>query len=527
MKTNVLIVDDDQLVRSGLGVGLEDEGFAVHFASSAEEAFDVLPAQVMDALLVDIYMDGMDGIEMLKTVREQWPLLPVIIITGHGSISTVMEALHFGANDYLLKPLSSEEVGRRIRDVLDKTTAVMMAEKAQSWREKLFDLQQFAAGIAHDLNNHLTVISSSCQEALSSLPAGHPAREELHWIQYSANAIEKQANRVMSYSGGGALNVGPVALDVFLPECVRDIEEHIRTNINGRTAVRFDPPTKPLTVIADPAALREALRQVLINAGEAAVGQEGDIRVAVRDHAVHSPLYAPCPQAPVLDPGQYACIEVKDFAGGMPRDVLTEIFDPFFSTKFQGRGLGLPQAQSMMMAQGGGIHVHSEEGIGTTVMLYIPRAEAPALSTAAAEPAESGEAVESALPEMKEHIAGGRILIVEDEEVLRLSTQRMLKRMGEESYAAKNGKEALKLFHEQGDDIDLVVLDMTLPDIQGDVIYAALRREKPELKVILTSGYAAEKVVGKFGEQDRPDAFIQKPYKTGAFVQRVKEMLDS
>lgn len=522
MSKTLLFVDDDEMVRTGLGADLEREGFHMLYAGSADDALDLLPAHPVSAVLLDIYMDGMDGIELLKEIRERWPLLPVVIITGHGSMSTVMEALHYGASDYLLKPCQAEVVAHRLHAVMEKQEAVELAGRARFWREKLVDLQSFAAGLAHDLNNHLTVMISSCQEALRQAPAGNPVRDELHWIQYSAGSVEKLANKLMSYSGRDELSIEPIDLSAFLPPVIERLKEHLHTRIAGHIEIDFHMPDSIPPLESDPQALEQAVRQLLLNAGEALVNREGVITVTAYERAVRSPLYAPCPQAPVIMPGDYVCIEVRDTAGGMDSDTLCRIFDPFFSTKFPGRGLGLPSAQSLMMAEGGGVHIHTDKGVGTTAMIFLPR------STRKARPVTP----EGAPPPEEEHAPGvaaepsvARVLIVEDEEVLRLSMQRVLKRAGIEAFTARDGREALDAFKSRRRMIDLVLLDMTLPDIRGDSVMAHMRRDKPSVKILLTSGFSGEKIVAEFSEDNRPDAFIQKPFRPNDVVQRVKEML--
>ena len=213
-----------------------------------------------------------------------------------------------------------------------------------------------------------------------------------------------------------------------------------------------------------------------------------------------------------LTPGEYALLEVTDNGSGMDEETKRKIFDPFFTTKFTGRGLGLAVVQGIVRAHGGGINIESAVGQGTVFQVFLPCA--PNKGSVSLTVITSGEVEQSNTPT-------GTILIVEDEESLRRPISRALQKRGFSVLEAKDGSVALDLMGAHKDDIDAVLLDVTLPGISGRELFQEIVRMRPELKVIVTSAYGLESVASNFAEL-RIDQFIQKPFHLAEIV-RVME----
>ncbi len=211
-----------------------------------------------------------------------------------------------------------------------------------------------------------------------------------------------------------------------------------------------------------------------------------------------------------LDPGEYCQLEVSDRGVGMDRAILDKIFDPFFTTKFQGRGLGLASAVGIVHAHSGALHVESEPGRGSTFILLLPRV-APVTATLSE-------------PEPRAGAASGTILVVDDEDLVRKTTRRMLESMGYRVLQASSGSRAIALL-EQASSIDLALIDLTMPEMNGEQTFAALRDLDSDLPDLFMSGHRGEEVALRVAGLERA-SHITKPFRMGALNQAVQTLLE-
>jgi CheY-like chemotaxis protein len=213
----------------------------------------------------------------------------------------------------------------------------------------------------------------------------------------------------------------------------------------------------------------------------------------------NAPVVPLWPHGP-LPPGRYLCIEVADSGIGMPPDVLDKIFDPFFSTKFIGRGLGLPAVLGIVRGHKGAIHVESVPGKGTTFRVFFPVSPEPAAGASA--PPASAPAVRA---------GAGLILLVDDEPGVRETASKLLARLGFQVLCAADGQQAIALFRGQAPRISGVILDLTMPHLDGVQTLAELRRIRSDIPVIISSGYSEQDVLQRFAGMQL-SGFISKPY---------------
>jgi signal transduction histidine kinase/CheY-like chemotaxis protein len=356
--------------------------------------------------------------------------------------------------------------------------------------QKLESLGLLAGGIAHDFNNLLTAIMGHAELAREAVPPDAGARKDLEEVETAAKRAAELAGQMLAYSGRAQF----VAAPVDLSEMVREMGQLLEASISKKATVvyRLDP-TLPL-VEADPTQIRQVVMNLLINASEA-IGQEtGMITVTTSALPVTQPLAGWIGDSP--KPGRYVALDVADSGCGMSEETRSKIFDPFFTTKFTGRGLGLAMVLGIVRAHKGHISVDSKPGRGTTFTVLFP----PAASQAR-RPAREGAG------RAQDWAGRGTVLVVDDEVIVRKLARAMAERCGFQVVEAADGVEALQLIESAPSGFACMLLDLTMPRMNGEETLRELRRRGHALPVILSSGYPAE------GPVRDAAGFIQKPYR--------------
>jgi len=256
---------------------------------------------------------------------------------------------------------------------------------------------------------------------------------------------------------------------------------------------------------------------LMVNAAEAIGERTGTIALTtgVGDCAAEALARSRLQAKP--PPGRFAWIEVTDDGCGMTTAVQQRLFDPFFSTKLAGRGLGMAAVQGIVQGHGGAVLVDTAVGKGTTFSVYLPLAGAAA-ELAATTPSRGAPAAEGRMEQ------SGLVLIVDDEDVVREATRSMVEHLGFSVVAAADGGEAVELFERVGEHIAFVLLDFTMPVMDGPATPAALRRLRPDVKVLLASGFDQAETSERCGTE-RPDAFLQKPYRLATLRETVETVV--
>jgi CheY-like chemotaxis protein len=263
--------------------------------------------------------------------------------------------------------------------------------------------------------------------------------------------------------------------------------------------LRVDLPEGLPAVRANPAQIRQVVMNLITNASEALGEKVGVITIATaRVRSVRDPH---ANGASDLSGGDSIRLEVSDTGTGMTPEVQARMFDPFFTTKFAGRGLGLAAIQGIIRRHGGTVHVVSKPGEGSRFEILLPGTTEPAWGAVAAAGSPG--------------LVAGTCLLVEDEETLRLSISKMLGKRGFSVIEAADGRAAVNLFRDRESEIDVVLLDVTLPAMSGREVLDAIRGIRPDVKVILTSAYNQDAALTAIGGQ-RAWAYIQKPYQFSA-----------
>jgi PAS domain S-box-containing protein len=362
--------------------------------------------------------------------------------------------------------------------------------------QKLESLGVLAGGIAHDFNNLLVGILGHAELCQLDLPDDSPLQTALRHIVTAAERAAALCHQMLAYAGHGLFVNAPVQLNLL----TTDTLTLVRHGLGPQTRLHLElAPTVPL-VQGDPSQLQQVIMNLLLNAAEALRDAPGDIRLRTATRQIAPAALATAAiVAPDLPDGPYVCLEVEDTGCGMDPDTLSKIFDPFFTTKFTGRGLGLAAVLGIVRAHHGALQVESTLGHGSTFRLLLPPAPPALASSQAAE-----------LPAPAWH-GTGMVLVVDDEPLVRELTRNMVAALGLTPVTAARGPDALRLWQRHGAALHAVLLDLTMPDMDGLQTLHALREQAPTLPVLLLSGYT-EQAVAETLRTQRAVAFLHKPF---------------
>jgi two-component system, cell cycle sensor histidine kinase and response regulator CckA len=390
----------------------------------------------------------------------------------------------------------------RIIGACIETTDFRKSQAEALARQKLESLGVVARGIAHDFNNLLGSILAEAELAQSEMSLGAMPLQGVETIRAVAIRAAELVRELMIYSGDDDTNFEPLSVPVL----VKEMLQLLKVSISKHAVLNAYLPEDLPPVNANPAQIRQVVMNLITNASEALHDKDGVISISV-DH-IRSRNASPA-GAPNLAKGEYLRLTVTDTGSGMTEDIKSRIFDPFFTTKFAGRGLGLAGVQGIVRSHGGAIHVVSAPGKGSRFELFLPCIHPRNRD----KPQVGSTSSPDAAPD-----AGGTILIVEDEEVLRTATSKMLRKAGFTVIEAGDGTTGVALFQANREVIDVVLLDMTLPGLSGREVVDELRRVQPDTKVVLTTAYSRDLAVTAF-DGHHPWHFIRKPY-------RLRELID-
>lgn len=383
-----------------------------------------------------------------------------------------------------------------------------LLERQIQQSQKLESLGILAGGIAHDFNNLLMGILGNAGLALMELPPESPVRRTLERLETAAIRAAELTNQLLAYSGRGKFVVEPVNLNILIEEMVNLLQAAVPKNV----VLRLDLAQGINLIEGDATQLRQVIMNLIINAAEAIGDRSGAITVATGMTLVDRSYLAGTYMDEDMPEGTYVFIEVSDTGCGMDEKTKARIFDPFFTTKFTGRGLGLAAVLGIVRGHMGTLKVYSEPGKGSTFKVLFPGLE-EAKKSSESSPAAGGEAQPT-----------GCILVVDDEETVRTVVKIALEKSGFRTSVACDGREALEIFRRNDGAFDLVLLDMTMPHMNGEETFREFRRIKPDVKVILSSGYNEMDAVNRFSGKGLA-GFIQKPYRTVDLVAKVRRVV--
>lgn len=368
--------------------------------------------------------------------------------------------------------------------------------------QKLESLGVLAGGIAHDFNNLLTVILGNLELALLDVDDSSSAQVTVQQAVAATRRAADLTRQMLAYSGRGRFVVRPIDLSATIQEMV----QLLRVSIGRAAVLNLEVDPHLPSVHADSAQIQQIIMNLVTNAAEAIGDAEGSVTVRTRVRDCDEACLAESCLAEKPRPGRYVVLEVIDDGCGMSEEVQQRLFDPFFSTKFTGRGLGMSVVMGVVRGHGGAILVSSQAGRGTSVQVLFP--------ASLQKPVASGPTPETSpnLDEPSLHAGPTRtVLVVDDEEAVCALAAEVLQQSGYRVLTSADGKEALQLYSEHRGQIAGVVLDMTMPIMDGMETFLKLKELDPDVRVILASGCDAQTIQDRFAGKGIRD-FIQKPF---------------
>lgn len=461
---------------------------------------------------------GMTAEEVVgRTVLELFPETEPIWIENYGRVALTGEPMSF---DHYFKTL------KRHFEVIvyspmpqqfavlatDITGRLKIEEERRRLEEQMFHTQKLeslgvlAGGIAHDFNNILMSVLGNANLALRRMSHESPAAENVQQIEIAAGKAADLARQMLAYSGKGRFVIEPINLNSLVQEMLHILQ----VSISKQAVLRFNPSRNLPAVEADATQLRQVVMNLVINASEAISDKSGVIAITTGamdcDHAYLDSAYLDQD----LEEGLYVFFEVADTGCGMDQETLRSLFDPFFSTKFTGRGLGMAAVLGIVRGHRGAIKVYSEPDRGSSFKILLPASVRP-------------ESLYDKRANNDGWKGSGTVLLVDDEETVRAIGKDMLNELGFNVITASDGRDALDLYRSHREIISCVLMDLTMPHMDGEQAYRELRRIDPEVKIAMASGYNEEEVCQKFLGKGM-SGFIQKPYRLSELISLMQQL---
>ena len=384
-------------------------------------------------------------------------------------------------------------------------------EKKMAHVQRLESLGVLAGGIAHDFNNILAGIMGNAELAEINLLDEHPVDQELKNIVVASMRAADLCKQMLAYSGQGAV----IRHSANLSELVGETLQLIEASISKRIELRCDLHSPMPPILADRTQIQQIIMNLVTNASEA-IGEDevGEIRVTTGVlQATRTDLDNPFLDEQ-RDAGEYTYLEVRDNGCGMDAVVQGKIFEPFFTTKFTGRGLGMSAVIGIVRSHGGVLQLDSKPGAGSCFRVLLP--------------------VNQTMQSAQEHVpktllaepgATYTVLVVDDEAMVRTTAEGLLHKLGCNVMLAEDGEQGLDVYRQYAADIDMVLLDMTMPKMGGVAVLEQLRLLRADLPVFICSGYSNEKVAGKF-HQYQPNGYLHKPFSLSDLTALLSQLHD-
>lgn len=539
----ILIVDDDVETLNLLSDLLNKAGYRVRAADNGALAVKSAKIKAPDLILLDVKMPDADGYEVCHQLKSDPSTreIPVIFISAYGETINKVAGFDLGGVDFISKPFDALDVLARIRTHLDlhrlthrlevlveRRSADLasankqlesqiqeyarfqkeMDEMARQLRQtqKLEALGTLAGGIAHDFNNILSSIIGFTELALEDAHKGTTMEDNLNEVMLAGNRAKELVNQILAFARKSEEAAPiPVQIKLVAKEVLRLLRATIPSTIKIKQDIR-----SAAHVMSDPAQIHQIFMNLCTNAAQSMEEAGGELQVEVLDICLTHSLKM---DASTIDPGTYVQIKIRDTGCGISSENLDQIFDPYFTTKTpnEGTGLGLSVVHGIVTGAGGAIAASSCVDSGTVFTVYLPTTEC--CETISADETDSD-------------LRGAEgILIVDDEMAIAKMYGSTLERKGYTVTICTNSQAALALFLSEPQRFDLVLTDMTMPNLTGDLLATEMRSVRPDIPIILCTGYHKE-MTQEEALQRGFDAFEMKPLTKTMLLNTVRKVLD-
>jgi PAS domain S-box-containing protein len=437
-------------------------------------------------------------------------------VLAHGCEKSTQER---AGHDAQGNPIWSQSIATPIRDGGGKVTAALELvlpitelKKAQEEKHlaaiqleearKLEAVATLAGGTAHQFNNALAVIMGNAELLQYDCSQMDNVQKLVKPIIQSAAQMSQMTGQLLAYAKGGKYKAKPTPMHAFIVDTLALLEHTVPPHVTIVTQLDCHRPCVKMDVTQ----MQMVLSAIVANAVEA-MDHGGRIQIGCRSHPIDASQSS---RHGGVEAGNYVAVSINDEGTGMDARTLQRIFEPFFSTKFQGRGLGMAAVYGIVRNHAGHVAIASQPGFGTQVTIYLPETEAPQESVVSK-------------PE-RPPMANGTVLLVEDEPLVMEVNHNILKRLGYQVITAQTGREALDRLGDTRIAIDAVLLDIKLPDMDGATLYPASRKQRPLTKVIVCSGYALDGPTQALMDAGA-DGFIQKPFSIEDLAEKLAAVL--
>lgn len=477
------------------------KSFFVEIASDLTAALDLLSNREYDVIVLDMDLPGSTGLDSLGAIKVAAASAPIVALTAERSDELASQVLQRGAQDYVEKrELVSNTLERAIRHAIDRKCLEDQLLQSQ----KLEAVGELAAGIAHEFNNLLQTIRGYTEFAIGDSEPESQVYKDLCCALRATDDAARLTKQLLCFGRRNALQRRTVKLNPLIEQQLEMLRPLIGETIELRIELGPDAPK----IHVDSTELQQVVMNLCINARDA---MPNGGQVTIRTESQHLTDEA----APLeLDPGDYVLVTVEDSGMGMPAEVQQRIFEPFFTTKEVGKGTGMGMAMvyGAMQQHRGAIRVDSKVGVGTKMSLFFPVAADGC----------NGEKQEE-LPAAQGGVE--TILIAEDNVMVRDLAVRILERAGYQTRTAANGAEAISVFEEYGDEINLALLDVVMPKMTGREVYEVVSAKRPELPFVFCTGYDPDHEATEFVNNIQLP-LVRKPFTPDALLHTVRETLD-
>ncbi len=380
-------------------------------------------------------------------------------------------------------------------------------EKRLGRAEKMEALGVLAGGIAHDFNNMLATVLGNAELAMTRLPEDAEVSKMLRAVATASLSATDLCNQMLAYAGRGAMSTEPLDSNAL----VKELGGMLEVALSKKATLDYELSEESLGVLADRSQLRQVVLNLITNASEAIGNREGRVVIATSARTYSRSELEICAPTASLAPGEYVRLRVSDTGGGMSAETQSKIFDPFFSTKSGGRGLGLAAVQGIVVRHKGALTLESSPGAGTTFTVLLPRVSLPRTEL----PPE---------PSARDDLRCGHILVVEDEPSVREVMINILDRAGYTVTSAGDGQEAVDLFRLEGESIDCVLLDLSLPKLDGEEVFHQMRGMRDDVRMVLTSGFTEQQIMDRFKGAGLAGV-VHKPARMHVLLAKIAEAL--